>query len=116
MQVPPFVNIENSLGPPADRGGHTMVFYNMIQNIDLKKIKSLSQTKKSKDVAETKQRSMLYIQDDKTNNLYKLPTEDCSKLLTEKITKVDKKITSSVINAINRPQDLKLEDRIKPYR
>ena len=84
----------------------------MIQNIDTKTIKPASQTKMLKDVAETKQSSRLNIQAYKTNDLYKLPTEDCHRLLTENITKTNKKITPSAINAINRKakktaQDLK---------
>ena len=84
----------------------------MIQNIDTKTIKPTSQTKMLKDVAETKQSSRLNIQAYKTNDLYKLPTEDCHRLLTENITKTNKKITPSAINAINRKakktaQDLK---------
>ena len=84
----------------------------MIQNIDTKTIKPTSKTKMLKDVAETKQSSRLNIQAYKTNDLYKLPTEDCHRLLTENITKTNKKITPSAINAINRKakktaQDLK---------
>ena len=73
--------------------------YDMVQNIEFKKVKSL-------------------IPADKTNNLYKLTTEEYNKLLLENISKSYKKTNASAINAINTDakaiaKDLRLNERIE---
>ena len=57
---------------------------------------------------------------DKTNNLYKLTTEEYNKLLIQKISETYKKTTVSTINAINTEteaiaKDRNLDERIEQY-
>ena len=67
-----------------------------------------------------KKNPKLLIPADKTNNLYKLTTEEYNKLLIENISKTYKKTTVSAINVINTEAKavakvLILDERIEQY-
>ena len=53
------------------------------------------------DVKNIKKNPKLLVPADKTNNLYKLTTEEYNKLLIENISRTYKKTTTSAINSIN---------------
>ena len=92
----------------------------MIRNIEFKNVKSLSQQQLQNDVKRIKQDPKLLIPTDKTNNLYKLATDEYNKLLTKNIFKSYKKTDKSLPNrtnteAKNIAKDLKLEERIEQH-
>ena len=92
----------------------------MIRNIEFKNVKSLSQQQLQNDVKRIKQDRKLLIPTDKTNNLYKLATDEYNKLLTKNIFKSYKKTDKSLPNrtnteAKNIAKDLKLEERIEQH-
>ena len=53
------------------------------------------------DVKNIKKNPKLLVPADKTNNLYKLTTEEYNKLLIENISRTYKKTATSAINSIN---------------
>ena len=55
--------------------------YDMVQIIEFYKVKCSFQMQLSSDVKNIKKNSKLLIPADNTNNLYKLTTEECNKLL-----------------------------------
>ena len=61
--------------------------YDMVQNIEFKKVKSNFQMQVSNDVKNIKKNPKPLIPADKTNNLYELTTEKYNKLLLENISK-----------------------------
>ena len=94
--------------------------YNMVQNIEFKKVKFNFQMQLSNDIKIIKTNPQLIIPGDKTNNLCELTTEEYNKLLIENIIKAYKKITVSAINAINTEtkaiaKDYSLHERIEQY-
>ena len=94
--------------------------YGIIQNIELKKVKSNFQMQLSNDVKDIKKNPKLLVPAGKTNNLYELTTEEYNKLLIENISNTYKKSTISAINSINTKakaiaKDLNLNERIEPY-
>ena len=92
--------------------------YDMVRNIEFKK--SSFQQQLQNDVKSIKQDLKLLTADDKTNNSYRLTTNENNKLLTENICKSYKKTDESSLNRINTeakniPKDLKLDERIKQH-
>ena len=75
--------------------------YGIIQNIELKKVKSNFQMQLSNDVKNIKKNPKLLVPAGKTNNLYELTTEEYNKLLIENISKMYKKTTLSAISSVN---------------
>ena len=61
--------------------------YDMVQNIEFKKVKFNFQMQLSNDVKNIKDNSKFLIPADKTNNLHELTTEEYNKLLIENISK-----------------------------
>ena len=61
--------------------------YDMIQNIEFKKVTSNCQAGVSDDVSNIKKNPELLIAPDKTSHLYELTTDEYNKLLTENISK-----------------------------
>ena len=93
-------------------------FYDMVRNIELKNVKSSFQQELRHDVKRIKEDQKLLILAGKTNNLYRLTTDEYNKLLTENISKSYKKTDKSSLNRINTEskniaKDLKLEERIE---
>ena len=66
--------------------------YDMVRNIEFKNVKSPFQHQLQNDVKRIKQEPKLLIPADKTNNLYRLTTDEYKKLLTENISKSYKKL------------------------
>ena len=66
--------------------------YDMVRNIEFKNVKSSFQHQLQNDVKRIKQEPKLLIPTDKTNNLYRLTTDEYKKLLTENISKSYKKL------------------------
>ena len=66
----------------------------MVQNIVFKNVKSSFQQQLQNDVKNIKQDPKLLILADKTNNLYRLTTDEYNKLLTENISKNHKKLVN----------------------
>ena len=92
----------------------------MVRNIELKNVKSSFQQELRNDVKRIKEDQKLLILAGKTNNLYRLTTDEYNKLLTENISKSYKKTDRSSLNRINTEakniaKDLKLEERIEKH-
>ena len=92
----------------------------MVQNVEFEKVKSNFQMQLSNLVKNIKKNPKLLIPADKTNNLYKLTTEEYNKLLIENISKTYKKTTVSALNVINTEAKaiakvLILDERIEQY-
>ena len=66
--------------------------YDMVQNIEFKKVKSSFQDQFQNDAKKIKQDPKLLIPADKTNTLYRLTTDEYNKLLTENISKTTKEL------------------------
>ena len=66
--------------------------YDMVQNIEFKKIKSNCQMQLPNDVKNIKKNPKLLIAAWKTNNLYEYTTKEYNKRLLENISKKDKKL------------------------
>ena len=91
--------------------------YDMVQNIEFKKVKSNFQMQPSNDVKNIKKNPKLLVP---ANNLYELTTEEYNNLLLENITKTYKKSTVSAIDATNTEaktivKHLSLDERIEQY-
>ena len=65
--------------------------YDMVRNIEFKKVSSEFQSKLPKDIKLINEDPLLFIPADKTNNLYDLSKDNYNKLLTENIPKSYKK-------------------------
>ena len=75
--------------------------YDMVQNIEFKKVTSNFQVRLSDDVRNSKKNPKLLIPADRTNNLYELTADENNKLLTENISKTYKKSNLSTMYPIN---------------
>ena len=64
--------------------------YYMVRNIEFKNVKSLLQHQLQNETKWIKQDPKILIPADKTNNLYRLTTDEYNKLLTENISKSHK--------------------------
>ena len=64
----------------------------MVRNIEFKNVKSSFQQQLQNDMKSIKQDSRLLIPADKTNNLYRLTTDEYNRLLTEHMFKSYKKL------------------------
>ena len=64
----------------------------MVQNVEFEKVKSNFQMQLSNLVKNIKKNPKLLIPADKTNNLYKLTTEEYNKLLLKTLVKRTKKL------------------------
>ena len=94
--------------------------YDMVQNIEFKKVKFNFPMQLSNDVKNIKKNPKILVPVDKSNNLYELTTEEYNKLQIENISKTYKQITESAINSINTEakaiaKDLNLDERIEQY-
>ena len=94
--------------------------YDMVQNIEFKKVKFNFPMQLSNDVKNIKKNPKILVPLDKSNNLYELTTEEYNKLQIENISKTYKQITESAINSINTEakaiaKDLNLDERIEQY-
>ena len=94
--------------------------YDMVQNIEFKKVKFNFPMQLSNDVKNIKKNPKILVPVDKSNNLYELTTEEYNKLQIENINKTYKQITESAINSINTEakaiaKDLNLDERIEQY-
>ena len=94
--------------------------YDMVRNIEFKRVSSEFQSKLSKDIKRINEDPLLFIPADKTNNLYKLSKDNYNKLLTENITKSYKKTNTAAINNINKEakciaERLHLDDRVEQF-
>ena len=65
--------------------------YNMIKNVEFRKVKCNFQNKLQNDIKEIKESPDVLVSADKTTNFYSVTTADYKKLLTENITKGYKK-------------------------
>ena len=73
---------------------------------------------KNKHISKIKSSPNMFVFVEKTTNLYELPSNDYKQLLHENITKVYKKSTKCLENAINMEakhitENIKLDDRIE---
>ena len=66
--------------------------YDMVRNIEFKNVKSSFQQQLQNDMKSIKQDSRLLIPADKTNNLYRLTTDEYNRLLTKHMFKSYKKL------------------------
>ena len=94
--------------------------YDMVQNIEFRKVKFNFPMQLSNDVKNIKKNPKILVPVDKSNNLYELTTEEYNKLQIENISKTYKQITESAINSINTEakaiaKDLNLDERIEQY-
>ena len=94
--------------------------YDMVQNIEFKKVKFNFPMQLSNDVKNIKKNPKILVPVDKSNNLYELTTEEYNKLQIENISKTYKQITESAINSINTEakaiaKDLNLDERSEQY-
>ena len=94
--------------------------YDMVQNIEFKKVKFNFPMQLSNDVKNIKKNPKILVPVDKSNNLYELTTEEYNKLQIENISKTYKQITVSAMNSINTEakaiaKDLNLDERIEQY-
>ena len=94
--------------------------YDMVQNIEFKKVKFNFPMQPSNDVKNIKKNPKILVPVDKSNNLYELTTEEYNKLQIENISKTYKQITVSAMNSINTEakaiaKDLNLDERIEQY-
>ena len=94
--------------------------YDMVQNIEFKKVKFNFPMQLSNDVKNIKKNPKILVPVDKSNNLYELTTEEYNKLQIENISKTYKQITESAMNSINTEakaiaKDLNLDERIEQY-
>ena len=92
--------------------------YNMVQNIECKKVKSNLQMQLSNDVKNIKKNPKII--STSWENLYQTTSEEYNKLLIENISKTYKKTVVSAINSINTEakaiaKDLNLDERIEQY-
>ena len=110
----------NVLTPPKNE--HLNAFeedlYDMVRNIEFKKINTVFQNQLNKDINMINKDSLLFIPADKSNNLHKISKDTYSKLLQDKITKSYKNSNApTLINNINKEAkaiagELKLNDRM----
>ena len=94
--------------------------YDMVQNIEFRKVKFNFPMQLSNDVKNIKKNPKILVPVDKSNNLYELTTEEYNKLQIENISKTYKQITVSAMNSINTEakaiaKDLNLDERIEQY-
>ena len=94
--------------------------YDMVQNIEFKKVKFNFPMQLSNDVKNIKKNPKILVPVDKSNKLYELTTEEYNKLQIENISKTYKQITESAINSINTEakaiaKDLNLDERSEQY-
>ena len=90
----------------------------MIKNISFKRINNPFQTQLKNDIDDIKRSDKIFVQADKSRNIYKLEKDDYEKLLTENITKTYKKSSRKKVYTINRnakklAEDLLIGDRVE---
>ena len=90
----------------------------MIKSLKFRNAQDGLQIKNKHDVSKIKSSPNMFVFVEKTTNLYELPPNDYKQLLHENTTKVYKKSTKRLENAINMEakhitENIKLDDRIE---
>ena len=108
--------------PPANK--HLTQFedglYDMVKNINFKEIRNSFQDKLKADMKKIKSSKDVYVQADKTTNVYKLSKENYRKLLIENITKTYKIENENTVNKVDKEakviaEKLGMTDRMERY-
>ena len=92
--------------------------YEMISRIRFRAVKNEFQNKLRKDLKEITSSEKLYVNADKTRNLYAIKPEEYEKLLKNKVTETYKKCTGKQVEEVNKEaktivSKIKLEDRVQ---
>ena len=92
--------------------------YDIVRNIELKRVSSEFQRKLSKDIKRINEDLLLFNPAVKTNNLYQLSKDNYNKLLTDNMTKSYKKTNTAAMTNINKEakcigERLHLDDRVE---
>ena len=75
--------------------------YNLIKNIEFKKVNNIFPTKINCDLREIKNSGKIFVKADKTKNIYGIKPHEYEKLITENITKNYKKCNPDKVNKVN---------------
>ena len=84
----------------------------MIQNIEFKHTRNVFQSQLSADIKSIKNSKEIFVDADKTHNIYKVKETDYRKLLLKNITKTYKKSNANKVHTINK-EAKKLVDSLK---
>ena len=92
--------------------------YNLVENVEFKKVNNNFQKQMFTDLKSIKQSGKIFVQADKTRNMYGLDPAEYEKLLHDNVTKSYKKCNMNVLNSVNKEaasiaENLNLSDRIQ---